>query len=338
MSKTCSGRGDVVTATTPRHASTLLLSGDLRNEDHAAVVARLHDQIPHPRVTLHWGCAPDPRFTDPVVVDADADPLQRARELHRELFSGQRASEPDILPDKPPAPSHGGGDHGQGGNGMIGGVPDGGPMAMTDEAVRDGLSLDANSAVFGPFLPQMPPGLVLDLTLQADVIVGSKLMRPPYDQPHEGGSVSALRSPSRQLQLMGLSGHAYGLARAAVDGSPARARRPLRHLRLSGALAAIPRATRLVSSGRNGSWSSAYAHTLAASPSANARATRWASGVAGSVRVTARTTTPQAACAAARRHQSVGFAGQISVRHDGCHRLTWQRQSEVHKPLKLIGK
>ncbi|GAB5373785.1 MAG: hypothetical protein AcusKO_02470 [Acuticoccus sp.] len=61
-----------------------------------------------------------------------------------------------------------------------------------------------------------------------------------------------------------------------------------------------PESDEAVSSGRNGSSSSAYAHILAASPSANAKATRWASGVAGSVRATARTTTPQAACAAAR--------------------------------------
>ncbi len=241
-------RGDVVTAATPRHASTLLLSGDLRDEDHAAV-ARLHDQMPYPRVTLHWGCASDPRFADPVVVDAGADPVQRASELHRELFSGRRASEPDVLPNNPPAPWRGEGDHGRGGKGMMGGVPYDRPMAMTDEDVRDGLSLDAYIAALGPFLPQMPPGLVLDLTLQGDVVVGSKLVRPPCDQPHEGGLVGALRSLSRQLRLLGLSAHAHGLVRAAADGSPARARRPLRPLRLSGTLAAIPRATRLVSSG-----------------------------------------------------------------------------------------
>src|SRR3546814_3167272 len=35
---------------TPRHASVLLVSGEIRRGDHPAL-RRLHDQLPHPRAT-----------------------------------------------------------------------------------------------------------------------------------------------------------------------------------------------------------------------------------------------------------------------------------------------
>src|SRR3546814_20246746 len=85
-------------------------------------------------------------------------------------MTGERRSEDDRLPDEPQVAWRGKGDHGQGGEGMMGGKPYGRPMAMTDEDLRDGLALDAYTACFGPFLSVLPPGLMLELTLLGDVI------------------------------------------------------------------------------------------------------------------------------------------------------------------------
>src|SRR3546814_16968041 len=97
-------------------------------------------------------------------------------------MTGERRSEDDLLPDEPPVAWRGKGDHGQGGEGMMGGKPYGRPMAMTAEDLRDGLALDAYTACFGPFLPMLPPGLQLELTLQGDVVQSARVRRPPAAQ------------------------------------------------------------------------------------------------------------------------------------------------------------
>lgn len=214
----------------PRHAAVLLVVGTIRADDRPEL-ERLHDQLPHPRATLFWGG--DAVF-EGEVVDGAADPLPLLADMHHALMTCARPSESDLLPNQPPNAWRGKGDFGQGGEGMMGGVPYGRPMPMTDDDLRDGLALDPYSAPFGPFLPQFPPGLLLDLTLQGDVIQTAEVSRPAYAQDEPGGAAVALRRIARMLRLLGL---------------PARAERVLRdgprgglesRLRRWGAFAAIP--------------------------------------------------------------------------------------------------
>ena len=63
----------------------------------------------------------------------------------------------------------------------MGGTPYGRPMPMPPQPdIRDGLNLDPYTARFGPYLPLLPPGLVLELTLQGDVVQSATVIRPPY--------------------------------------------------------------------------------------------------------------------------------------------------------------
>ncbi|BBI65518.1 hypothetical protein HSBAA_PA_1210 (plasmid) [Vreelandella sulfidaeris] len=59
------------------------------------------------------------------------------------------------------------GDFGQGGEGMMGGVPYGRPMAMNmQEDISDGLTLDSLTFRLGPFFMAFPPGMAAEVTLQ----------------------------------------------------------------------------------------------------------------------------------------------------------------------------
>src|SRR3546814_14127208 len=60
-------------------------------------------------------------------------------------------------------------DLGQGGTGMTGGVPYGRPLPGWAED-RDGLKLDQLQLRLGPAYPGLPPGLVLDLHMQGDIL------------------------------------------------------------------------------------------------------------------------------------------------------------------------
>ncbi|WMS44421.1 hypothetical protein RDV64_08535 [Acuticoccus sp. MNP-M23] len=203
--------GRVVPAKSPRHASILLVAGAIRDAD-AAALARVHDQLPHPRASVVCGDAPSHALPEPVRADTEA--IEDAiTATHRALVRGERASARDILADEPPAPWKGEGDHGQGGEGMMGGVPYGRPMAMTDDDVRDGLALDAYRATYGPFLPTMPPGLALDLTLQGDVIVAARVIAAPYAEPPAATPEAARRRIARLARLMGLAPQADRLLR-----------------------------------------------------------------------------------------------------------------------------
>lgn len=218
---------------TPRHAGLLLVSGRIREDDHQAL-RRLHDQLPHPRATLWWRSTPIPGFPDGESIEAD--PASSVRSLWRRLMAGERRSEDDLLPNEPPAPWRGKGDHGQGGEGMMGGKPYGRPMAMTDEDRRDGLALDGYTAHFGPFLPVLPPGLLLEVTLQGDVVQSAKARRPPIAQ---AGADEPLRRIARLLRPLGLAATAerFLLAARAQTGDLGVIGRALRW---SGALHSIP--------------------------------------------------------------------------------------------------
>ena len=173
-------------AQTPRAAAILLVAGEMPDSAREAM-DRVHDQIPPPRASLDW--------------DGTGDPIQALRSLWAELVAG-RGSEADRRPDAPPNPWRGKGDHGQGGKGMMGGVPYGRPMAMTADDPRDGLALDAYTLRLGPFAPMLPPGLVLEVTLQGDMIVSAEVCAPPFAQPPDASTPAACTA--RLLRLLGL--------------------------------------------------------------------------------------------------------------------------------------
>lgn len=173
-------------APSPRAAAILLVAGRIPDSAQEAL-DRVHDQLPHPRATVAW--------------DGSGDAVADLREAWQALL-GRRESEPDRLPDQPPNDWRGKGAHGQGGKGMMGGVPYGRPMAMTADDVRDGLQLDAYTARFGPFAPMLPPGLELKITLQGDVIVAAEVSAPPFEQTPRASSPDTCAA--RLLRLLGL--------------------------------------------------------------------------------------------------------------------------------------
>lgn len=175
----------------PRHARVLLVAGAVDAANKTAL-ERLHAQLPSPRGTVWWQAPP--LFARGEAVAGD-DPLSAIR-------AAAETNDPDQRPDVPPHPWEGMGPHGQGGKGMMGGNPYGRPMAMTADDIRDGLALDAYSARFGPFLPMLPPGLTLDLTLQGDVIVSACVISPPFEQGTEGDASNLCAA--RMLRLMGI--------------------------------------------------------------------------------------------------------------------------------------
>lgn len=198
-----------------RHASVLLVAGRLRREDHEAL-ARLHDQLPHPRATVWWGAEPVERQQTLEQLEPGETPVQRLRTLYRQLLDGTRDTESSWRPDEPPHPWRGLNENGQGGKGMMGGTPYGRPMAMTMDDLRDGLALDAFVLTIGPFLPLLPPGLALQLTLQGDVIQSAQVTAAPYtDAVREGAD---LRRAARLLDLLQLAALADRCRRAALRG------------------------------------------------------------------------------------------------------------------------
>jgi len=164
----------------PRQARILLVAGDILPECRPAL-RRLHDQLPAPSITLWWRSTPLAGLADRAVVFEDADELGTiAGDACRSLLLGDRQGEPNLCPDEPPAPFEGRGDHGQGGEGMMGGKPYGRPMAMTAEDLRDGLELDPLEFSIGPFWPVLPPGLAARLVLHGDVIAEVEITSAPF--------------------------------------------------------------------------------------------------------------------------------------------------------------
>ncbi|MDT0684084.1 MULTISPECIES: hypothetical protein [Roseobacteraceae] len=190
-------------AATPRDAAILLVAGDLPG-DTAEALSHVHDQLPHPRATLRWQA------------DAPDAIAARIETAWRDICAGER-DEDDHLPDEPPNAWKGIGPHGQGGKGMMGGTPYGRPMAMTGTDIRDGLRLDRYTARFGPFLPMLPPGLVLQVTLQGDVICDLDVQAPPLAQAADADAPDLCAA--RMLRLLGLDRAAHRV----MHGQSARA-------------------------------------------------------------------------------------------------------------------
>ena len=155
----------------PRHASILLVAGNVP-EEMAIAAANVHDLLPLPRGVVLWNCTQSSTlFTgDGVHTAGGGLPTEDIISLHRELIHGTKSSTPAIGPAENPVTWQGEGDHGQGGKGMMGGTPYGRPMAKTAADLRDGLKLGSTMVTIGPYLPWLPPGLRLHLTLQGDVV------------------------------------------------------------------------------------------------------------------------------------------------------------------------
>lgn len=163
-------RPELEFVSTPRAAGIFLVAGQI-SEPLVSAAAAAHDSLGHPRATLVWrpDGAGNALEAFPEAVVADGDPVDAILRLYNELVTGRRPSEGPILPDIDPASWRGIGPYGQGGTGMTGGVPFGRPLAGRGDD-RDGLSLDEFSVRVGPFLPPLPPGLMLDLKLSGDVV------------------------------------------------------------------------------------------------------------------------------------------------------------------------
>ena len=150
---------------TPRHATVLLVAGTIPQSARDAC-DRVHDQLPHPRAVVAWDEVALGGQIEDDAVDAVASEIVRRAEA---VLADPSASSPARLPDEEPNEWRGVGPFGQGGEGMMGGTPFGRAMAMTADD-RDGLSLDRLELRLGPFLGQLPGGLVADVALQGEVI------------------------------------------------------------------------------------------------------------------------------------------------------------------------
>lgn len=178
---------------TPRAATVLFAPGAFPGA-MADALGSVHDQLPHPRVTVWWpGDAADarrPPVEDALVLDTSPSGPDFVRAL-MSVLDGDRDSEPDVLSDEPPADFEGKGDHGQGGEGMMGGVPYGRPMATTGDD-RDGLALDRLEFRAGPFLAGFPTGFALDVVLQGGVVQEA---RPVFLAPAGDGTPAPVADP-----------------------------------------------------------------------------------------------------------------------------------------------
>ncbi|MEO6897490.1 MAG: hypothetical protein ABI218_12675 [Caldimonas sp.] len=203
----------IVWVASPRHADVLLVAGKVRTKDDQALRA-VHDQIPAARKTLWWGSEPFEELVEPTVLPLADDASPHVLKLR----ASRAKNEPDLLPDKPPNPWQGVGPNGQGGKGMMGGVPYGRPMAMTDADGRDGLQLDQTTVQIGPYLQTWPCGLVLEVVLQGDVLQRARVVRAPFGPTKGTGEdvSSRLRSAARLLVLLQLDGLAERCRRAAA--------------------------------------------------------------------------------------------------------------------------
>ncbi|KAA9005572.1 hypothetical protein [Histidinibacterium aquaticum] len=190
-------------AHSPRDAAVLLVSGDLP-DDMLEALSRVHAQLPHPRATVRW-------------IDETADEIaDRLRDAWHDLCAGV-TDEEDRLPDVPPNEWKGVGPHGQGGEGMMGGTPYGRSMAMTGPDIRDGLQLDRYTARIGPFAPMLPPGLVLEVTLQGDVICDATVANAAFAQP--AGADAPELCAGRVVRLLGLEAAADRLIEGKRPGA-----------------------------------------------------------------------------------------------------------------------
>jgi hypothetical protein len=175
-------RNELALVDAPRAANVLLVAGRL-TPALVEPARAVHDQLSHPRAVVAWrpDGVPDAlaATTFPDVIEASGDVVATIVEAHRGLLTGERSSSPPTCPPAGTEEWRGVGPYGQGGKGMTGGAPYGRPM--TGRAPdRDGMELDQLPVTVGPFFPPFPPGLVLHLKLQGDVVQVCELGDNPY--------------------------------------------------------------------------------------------------------------------------------------------------------------
>lgn len=166
----------------PRHASLLLVAGGVPPELHEPL-RRVHDQLPAPFTTLWYQSEPLLELQQAGVVRVDSlEALPDALvDAHRKVLRGELGVSPRLLVDEPPNPWRGLGDDGHGGEGMMGGVPYGRPMAMPPtQDLRDGLALDTLTFRLGPFFPLWPAGLEAEVILQGDIVQQFSVQSRPF--------------------------------------------------------------------------------------------------------------------------------------------------------------
>lgn len=164
----------------PRQARILLVAGAI-SPQHSASLRSVHDQLPWPAAVLWLRSTPPAELVNQAIVLDDPRQFPDiATQLYRSLMAGEHDGDPHLCPDEPPAPWDGLGDHGQGGEGMMGGKPYGRAMAMTADDLRDGLALDPLAFSIGPFWPVLPPGLSIHVTLHGDVFAEVQVTSAPY--------------------------------------------------------------------------------------------------------------------------------------------------------------
>lgn len=204
----------------PRAANILLVVGRVP-PSVLRPLSSVHDQLPTPRATVWWPPgAVDTALSSaiPGVTVGPAGDGEHLRSVFAELLSGARSSDPPVLPDEEPAEWRGVGPYGHGGTGMTGGVPYGRPLAGRAPD-PDGLELDQLPLHIGPLFPPFPPGLVLDVELQGDVIRHVTLGENPFT-----GSVEGEDAPLDTALFV----EALTSARPVADLEMARARHHLR--------------------------------------------------------------------------------------------------------------
>ena len=238
---------DIELVDSPRHASVLLVAGEIP-ADRFEFARRVHDQLPSPFTTLWFRGEPWSHLENATRID-DLDILPTALvTAYSELMEGRRESSPRILPDKPPNPWEGEGDFGQGGEGMMGGVPYGRPMAMNMENdIRDGLTLDSLTFRLGPFFFAFPPGMSAEITLQGDLVQTWQTQLVPYPQSLDPVFFTARERPVpiAEIELARARHHLHrlyrGLHLAGLEGASLSALRLAQNLSTTSTLDGLRR-------------------------------------------------------------------------------------------------
>ena len=212
------GAPGVRLATSPRHATVLLVAGAVPDADRAAL-HRVHDQLPRPRAVVAWRPAQAAADVPARVVDGGLEAVVAAlHEAQAAVLSDPARGSDDLLPDTEPNEWRGVGPFGQGGEGMMGGTPYGRPLTMTGDD-RDGLALDRLELTLGPFLDPLPGGCRLTVTLQGEVLQEADLVVRTAGTDRFSGPVDEDLHTARRL----LRRTAHGLHVAGLDALAARA-------------------------------------------------------------------------------------------------------------------
>ncbi len=187
-------RPEIELVSTPRHASVLLVAGNF-GVNPVPGLALVHDQMPLPRVTVHWKGEIADDAHGQVVSGDEANLVEKLSALDREILVAPGLSDPATLPDVDPVDWRGVGPYGHGGKGMTGGTPFGRPLAERAPD-RDGIELDQLPVTIGPWVGALPPGLQLRVKFQGDVIQEVEVVPAFASTRPDNVFVAALHTPT----------------------------------------------------------------------------------------------------------------------------------------------